>query len=71
MPIERKPVQSSTIKSIGHDPTTNTLHVEFHNGGIYHYHGVPASAHVGLMDAKSIGAHFMKHIRDHYKHTKV
>lgn len=69
--IERKPVKSEAIKSIGHDPSTNTLAVEFRNGSVHHYKNVPASAHVGLLDAKSIGGHFMKHIRDKYKSEKI
>jgi hypothetical protein len=65
--MERTPVDSSSIASIGHDPDTDTLHVEFKSSGkIYVYPGVSADDHEALLKASSIGAHFGKHIRAHY-----
>ncbi len=60
--MERKQVQSSMITSVGHDPQTNTLEVEFKNGKIYTY---PATAdeHRELMAASSIGQHFNSHFK--------
>jgi hypothetical protein len=54
----RTPVSSSNISSIGYDPRSQTLEVEFHNGSVYQYSGVPAVIHQGLMDASSHG-HFL------------
>jgi hypothetical protein len=66
--MERTPVSSSSIASVGHDPGTDTLHVEFANSGkVYAYQGVDAETHEKLMGAQSIGAHFGKHIRPHYE----
>jgi hypothetical protein len=69
--MERIPVTSSSIASIGHDPTTNTLHVEFKNGRVYAYADVSAAHHAALLSAESIGAHFGKHIRGAFTHTKL
>jgi len=70
--MERKEVSSSSIKSIGHDPATNTMEVEFHSGKVYTYSNVPAEKHAEFISAKSIGGHFAKHIcRQHdYKVSK-
>jgi hypothetical protein len=61
--VQRKPVSSSQIRSIGHDPATSTLEVEFHAGGVYQYDNVTAAHHKALMDAPSIGSHFHRHIK--------
>jgi hypothetical protein len=61
--MKRQYVNSSQIISIGHDPETNTLAVEFKHGGVYHYHGVNAAQHAALMSAPSIGSHFHTHIK--------
>jgi len=68
--MEMKPVKRSQIKSIGHDPTTNTLAVEFNSGGVYHYAGVDSAAYNNLVAADSIGKHFHAHIRSKHEHTK-
>jgi len=69
--MDRTPVESSLIKSIGHNPADNTLEVEFHKGGVYSYAGVPAEAHAALMAAESIGSHFLKNVKGRYAHTKI
>ena len=61
-----KPVQSSSINTIGYEPDTQTLHVEFASGRAYHYKGVSPEEHDALLNAKSIGAHFSKFIRPVY-----
>ena len=58
-------VKSSQVKSIGHDPATNTLAVQFTrgNGAIYHYPNVTAEQAAAFTNAESIGVHFGKHIK--------
>lgn len=67
--IHRKPVDSSFISAIGHDPETDTLHVEMNNGNVYTYPGVSPEEHESLVNAPSVGAHFSKHIRPVYSGT--
>lgn len=66
-----KPVSSSSISHVGHDPQTQTLTVKFANGGLYHYDGVPASEHDALMSAPSVGKHFAERIRNKYSARKA
>lgn len=66
--IEREPVNSSTIKSMGFDKKNKTLEVEFHVRGkkppvIWRYSTVSKLAYKQMKEAKSIGAHFAKHIK--------
>lgn len=41
--LQRQQVLSSRIYSIGYDPKTHNLEIEFHNKDIYQYVGVPES----------------------------
>lgn len=68
--IERTPVSSSNIKSIGYDSDNKTLAVEFSDGSVYHYHDVEKDDHEALISAKSIGKHLHQNIRGAYKYTK-
>ncbi|MFZ1327030.1 MAG: KTSC domain-containing protein [Candidatus Contendobacter sp.] len=70
--MERKLVSSSNLRAVGYDSDTRTLEVEFLNGGIYRYSGVPASVHAGLMSASSHGQYFNTHIKTAgYPHKKL
>lgn len=67
--MERTPVSSSGIKSIGHDGSR--LHVEFSSGAVHEYDGVTPEAHAELMAADSIGSHFSKHIRPKFTSKRL
>lgn len=69
--MDREPVQSSNLRSVGYDPSSKILEIEFHQGGIYQYSGVPASEYQGLMSAPSLGQYFHKYIKDRYPYRKV
>lgn len=61
--MDRKPVKSSTIKSIGYHLETRVLEVEFLSGKVYRYADVSPEKHAEFIAAESIGKHFGKHIR--------
>lgn len=56
--MDRKPVPSSNIRSIGYDYELRVLEVEFNNGSTYQYAGVPQNIYEALMNASSHGAFF-------------
>jgi hypothetical protein len=68
--IERQPVSSSNIKSIGFDPKERIMAVEFSDGAVYHYHNIEKNTYEDLLSAKSVGSHFHKNIKGVYKHSK-
>ncbi len=70
--MERIPVQSSNLASVGYDATSSTLEIEFHSGGIYQYDGVPQEIYDGLLSADSKGKYFHRNIKNAgYPYTKI
>ena len=67
----RTSVSSSNLRSVGYDPTTRTLEIEFHSSGIYQYYDVPQSIYDGLMAAASHGTYFDSHIKHVFRYAKV
>jgi hypothetical protein len=61
--MERDQVSSTNLASVGYDPTTQVLEIEFHSGGVYQYVGVPAALYEGLMAASSHGSYFHQFIK--------
>jgi len=64
--MNREPVRSSNIRSIGYDPGTLTLEVEFGTGTIYVYSNVPGHIHQQLTTASSKGSFFNNHIKGRF-----
>lgn len=69
--MERKPVTSSNIASIGYDENTSTLEIEFLNNTIYQYFDVPHHICQGLMQADSHGQFLAQNIKGVYRYSKV
>jgi hypothetical protein len=69
--MQRINVSSSNISSIGYEPESQVLEIEFHDGSIYQYDGVPQSVYEGLMNASSHGQYLHQHIKDRYPHRKI
>lgn len=59
-------VSSSNLREVGYERASQTLEIEFHNGGVYQYSGVPQSVHNALISAASVGSYFHAHIKDVY-----
>ena len=62
--IERTPVRSSALRSVGYDQEQRVLEIEFTGGEVYRYFDVPAEVYRGLMAAESHGRYFHRHVRD-------
>jgi hypothetical protein len=62
--IERTPVCSSALRSVGYDQEQRVLEIEFTGGEVYQYFDVPAEVHRGLMAAESHGRYFHQHVRN-------
>jgi len=69
--MEREPVNSSTIVSIGYNADSETLEIEFKNTGIYEYYNVPQFMHERLTQAGSVGAFFNAEIKNNYAFAKI
>ena len=62
----RIPVPSNELRSVGYDPGAGILEIEFALGGIIQYLDVPEKVYVGLLNTKSFGQYFIRHIKYAY-----
>jgi len=69
--VQRIPITSASIASLGYDPATSTLEVEFEGGGVYRYFAVPRAVHESLLKSESIGRTFNVVVRGRYPWTPV
>lgn len=65
--MERQPVSSSNIASVGYNPESETLEVEFlKTGKVYEYYNVPTFMYERMLQAPSIGIFFNTEIKNAY-----
>lgn len=64
--MERIVVESSLIHSVGYDPRTTVLELQFQDGNIYRYYDVEPETYQELLEAPSKGHYFNEYIRDAY-----
>ena len=69
--IRRIPIESSSIASVGHEPRTSILEVEFCNGSVYRYFAVPRAIFDQLIGAESKGRYLNRFVRNHYPAERV
>ena len=69
--MDKHPVASSNVRAIGYDSASQTLEVEFHNGSIYQYYGVPDNMHQQMMVASSKGQFLHMYIKNRYPYSRV
>jgi len=64
-------VDSSAIDEIGYNKDTMTLLITFKSGSKYSYSFVPESAYESLVEAASIGRHFVRQVRNNYIYNRI
>jgi len=69
--MDRYPVKSSNIATIGYDRELHVLEIEFLNGKIYEYYDVPELVHQQLINAESPGGYFFSNIMNIYGGNKI
>lgn len=69
--IERQPVSSTTVASVGYDVSTATLEIEFVGGRVYQYFDVPQHVFEALMSAPSVGSYLNTEIRKVYRYAQA
>jgi hypothetical protein len=69
--LERTPVVSSDLASVGYDAKSKILEIEFHSGGLYRYFEVPKDVFDQLLAAESKGRFFAAHIREHFRFERI
>ena len=61
--MTRQAVSSSNLKAVGYDAALQILEIEFLDGSVYQYKGVPQDLYNGLMNAASHGSFLDAHIK--------
>lgn len=69
--IARVAVESSVIKSVGYNPATHVLEIEFQSGRVYQYEGVAKWVYEEFREAHSLGQYFNWHIKGSYTTHEV
>lgn len=69
--MDRIPVDSTTLASVGYDAGTQLLELEFTSGRVYRYFDVPSETYDLLMAAASKGQFFNASIRDRYRYEAL
>ena len=69
--VYRKAVESTSLKSVGYRETEQRLQVEFINGTVYDYFGVPPAVHGALMVAGSMGSFFNTEVKERYRFERL
>ena len=69
--MERTPVTSTDIRTIGYEADSQTLEIEFNSSGVYQYSSVPSGEYDGIMAADSKGKYFHANIKNRYAFVKL
>lgn len=69
--MERDPVSSSNIISVGYDASSETLEIEFKSGSVYQYYNVPQSIYDAFIAAPSSGQFFAYQIKNAFPYSRV
>lgn len=69
--MSREIVASSVLHSIGYNRTLQTLEIEFLNGSVHEYRGVPLPTYLALMEASSNSSYFQFFIEGKFRCRKV
>ncbi len=69
--IPRENVESTALISIGYSKRLRALELEFHDGSIYRYLGVPVGVFLELEAAESRAGYYNGRIRGKYRCLRV
>ena len=69
--MQRQPVDSSNLRSVGYDAEQQILEIEFKSGSVYQYFNVPATVYEALMSASSKGTYHSQWIKYSYRYAQV
>ena len=68
---EMTPVSSSNIQSVGYDNDNQIVYVQFLNGSVYIYKGVPVHEYENLRDAPSVGSYLHRNFKNIYPYERI
>jgi DNA helicase HerA-like ATPase len=69
--VERQPVESSSVLSVGYDEPSQTVEIEFKGSGVYQYYNVPQVIFDQMMASESVGKFINTYIKPAYACSRV
>jgi KTSC domain-containing protein len=69
--LKRQQVDSENLASLGYEPANRVLEIEFRNGRVYQYEGVPQRLVDELLQAPSKGQYFNSKIKGRYSYKRI
>ncbi len=69
--LERQPVKSRILRSMGYDESTKILEIEFQTGLVYQYAGVPPKVYQELIRSDEIGKYFIDKVRNRFRTKQI
>lgn len=69
--MQRIPVNTDEIRSIGYDVLTERLEVEFRRGDVYEFYQVPQVRYELLVHSGMVDQYFHRYIRDRYQFLRI
>jgi hypothetical protein len=69
--MNREPIASTNVASVGYDEASQTLEVEFVNGTVYQYYNVDSGLFESFMQAPSKGQFLNQNIKNAFAFSRV
>ena len=69
--MDRRKVNSSSIRTVGYDERGRVLEVEFNDGRVNQYTGVSPEVHRRLISAPSIVSYFRDNVEESFPAKRV
>jgi hypothetical protein len=69
--MDREPVQSRALRSVGYESDAHMLELEFTSGSVYRYFDVPEFTYRALMLSRSKGQFFQTTIDRRFRFEEV
>ncbi|MDD1680694.1 MAG: KTSC domain-containing protein [Methanoregula sp.] len=71
VPVERLSVKSRILRSVGYNESIKILEIEFQNGLVYQFSGVPPKVYADLMHSGEPGKYFSEKVRPKFPSKPV
>ena len=65
--MERQLLGSSDLKSVGYDNVSRMLEIEFTDGAVKRYFGVPTHVYQDLLESPTFNTFFREHVEDRFR----
>jgi hypothetical protein len=69
--MKRKQVDSSMLASVGYEPKSETLELEFNSSAIWQYYGFSKTDYKELIKSESLGRYFLHYIKGQYTENRI